>query len=142
MTLLRIIIKYSRATTERLWLIKLFHGRHRSGNLPTVLSLYRDRRSAIVRRAGLSRGHPEIVPRVRGINLLCSSTMPRLNVCARSSPSNSRRVLCAPFKETTTEHYQNKNRYDVPRGRIRASRETGILIANRVAIGKRQRGTE
>lgn len=75
--------------------------------------------------AGLSRGHPAIVPRVRGANPLCPPTMPRLNVRARSSPSNPRRVLCAPFKETTTKRYQNKNRYGVPRGCIRASKETG-----------------
>jgi len=54
-------------------------------------------RSPIIRRAGLSRGHPAIVPRVRGTNPLCPSTMPRLNVRAHSSPSNPRRVLCAPF---------------------------------------------
>lgn len=35
-----------------------------------------------------------IVPRVQGTNPLCSPTMPRLNVRARSSPSNPRLAAC------------------------------------------------
>lgn len=64
--------------------------------------------------------------------------MPRLNARARfeSIEPAPRAVRAVRSKKTTTERYQNKNRYGVPRGRIRASEETGTPIANRVAIGE------
>lgn len=55
-----------------------------------------------------------------------------LGVCAACCARRS-------FKETTTERYQNKNRYGVPRGRIRAPGETGMPIANRVARPRQRR---
>lgn len=70
-----------------------------------------DRRQCRVLTFALAR-----VRRTLGVRAAC---------CARRS-----------FKETTMERYQNKNRYGVPRGRIRAPGETGIPIANRVAIGE------
>jgi len=124
MTSLRIIIEtVFLAIVERLKVIRLFRGRRRNGNLST--SLYRDRRS-LAAHSELSRGHPAIVLHApRRMNSLCSSTMRCLTFAlGRVHRTLGIRVVRCSFKETTAKRYQNKNRYDMPRGRGRTPGKT------------------
>lgn len=94
-----------------------------------------DRRSFAAQdyREVIRRSSPAIEERTR-----CDRRQCRVLTFALARVRRTLAACCArrSFKETTTERYQNKNRYGVPRGRIRAPGETGIPIANRVAIGE------
>lgn len=127
---------------KRLKLIRLFRDRHivhgQSLDLPP---LHRDRRLATARHE-VSRGHSAIVLHAWRTSSLYSWTMPVFYVRARSGTSNR----AVRSKKTTATRYQNKNRYDVPRGRVRAPAETACRLqiglarspARSIATGSRQ----